>query len=197
MAANLGGAQQHQQQQPGYSTVATLPSSSSSTPLLASSSSSPSPSEATPLLLLPDPTANVAHTDSAATLCWTAGPVDESNLDDPRALRRAVKEEAVWLTVSGLSMMITYLCQFSFGFINVLALAHLGTKELGAASLAITTNNVINYAPTIGYAGALDTFCSTAFTASSDKRVVGFHLQRGFFAAVLHYCLTFPFLWNI
>ncbi|KAJ1675167.1 ethionine resistance protein [Spiromyces aspiralis] len=171
----------------------------SSTPLPASPSSSPSPSpsEATPLLLPPDPTAKVTHTDSAATLCWTAGPVDESNLDDPRALRRAVKEEAVWLAVSGLSMTLTYLCEYSFVFVNTLVLGHLGPKALGAASLAITTNGCINYGPSVGYAGALDTFCSTAFTASSDKRVVGFHLQRGLFAAVLHYCFTLPFLWNI
>ncbi|KAJ1674733.1 ethionine resistance protein [Spiromyces aspiralis] len=93
--------------------------------------------------------------------------------------------------------MITYLCQFSLIFVNFTSLGHLGPKALGAATLAITTSNVGNYAPAIGYAGALDTFCSTAFTASSDKRVVGFHLQRGLFAVVLHYCLTFPFLWNI
>ncbi|KAJ1677390.1 ethionine resistance protein, partial [Spiromyces aspiralis] len=200
MAAKIGGAQdarRRRQQQPGYSTVATLPSSSSSTPLPSSSSSSPSPSEATPLLFHPDPTAKVTHTDSAATLCWTTGPVDESNLDDPRTLRRAVKEEAAWLATSALSMTLTYLCQDSFDFVNVLALGHLGPEALGAASLAIATNSAITLAPTTGYAGALDTFCSTAFTASSDKRAVGFHLQRGLFAVVLHYCLTFPFLWNI
>ncbi|KAJ1678205.1 ethionine resistance protein, partial [Spiromyces aspiralis] len=180
------------------SSQATLPGNCSSTPLPASSSSSsPSPSEATPLLLHPDPTANVTHTDSAATLCWTAGPVDESNLDDPRVLRKVVKEEAVWLTVSALLMTLTYICEYSFVFVNVVVLGHLGPNALGAASLAFTTNNLINYGPVSGYAGALDTFCSTAFTASSDKRVVGFHLQRGLFAAVLHYCLTFPFLWNI
>ncbi|KAJ1679959.1 ethionine resistance protein [Spiromyces aspiralis] len=172
--------------------------SCSSTPLPASPSSSSSPpSEATPLLLPPDPTANVSHTDSAATLCWTAGPVDESNLDDPRALRKVVREEAVWLTVSALSMTLTYLCEYSFVFVNVVVLGHLGPKALGAASLAFATNGCVNLSPSVGYAGALDTFCSTAFTASSDKRAVGFHLQRGLFAAVLHYCLTFPFLWNI
>ncbi|KAJ1678829.1 ethionine resistance protein [Spiromyces aspiralis] len=197
MAANIGGAQDaQQQQQPDYSTVATHPGSSSSTPLPSSSSSS-SPSEATPLLLPPDPTAKVTHTDSAATLCWTTSPVDESNLDDPRALRRAVKEEAVWLTVSGLSMILTYLCQYSFTFVNTLVLGHLGPKELGAASLAIATSGSIILAPATGYAVALDTFCSTAFTAFTDKRAVGFHLQRGLLAATLHYCLTFPFLWNI
>ncbi|KAJ1676340.1 ethionine resistance protein, partial [Spiromyces aspiralis] len=143
------------------------------------------------------PTAKVTHTDSAATLCWTAGPVDESNLDNPRTLRKIVKEEAIWLTVSGLSMMLAYLCQDSFDFVNTVVLGHLGPKALGAASLAIATNNAIILAPAVGYAGALDTFCSTAFTASSDKRVVGFHLQRGLFAVVLHYCLTSPFLWNI
>ncbi|KAJ1675208.1 ethionine resistance protein [Spiromyces aspiralis] len=182
------------------SSQATLSGNCSSTPLPASPSSlSSPPSEATPLLLHSDPTqstANVTHTDSAATLCWTTGPTDESNLDDPRALRRAVKEEVTWLTVSGLSMIITYLCEYSFFFVNVVVLGQLGPKALGAASLALTTNGCVNYGPSVGYAGALDTFCSTAFTASSDKRVVGFHLQRGLFAAVLHYCITFPFFWN-
>ncbi|KAJ1670854.1 ethionine resistance protein, partial [Spiromyces aspiralis] len=93
--------------------------------------------------------------------------------------------------------MLAYLCQYSFAFVNTLVLGHLGPKALGAATLAIATNNAVNYASATGYAGALDTFCNAAFTASSDKRAVGFHLQRGLFAVILHYCLTFPLLWDI
>ena len=92
---------------------------------------------------------------------------------------------------------MTYFLQYSFAFANILSLGHLGAKELGAATLSITTNNVINCAPAIGYACALDTFCSTAFTASADKRVVGFHLSAGT-AVCDHSLLHGPsFLWNI
>ncbi|KAJ1674294.1 ethionine resistance protein [Spiromyces aspiralis] len=91
---------------------------------------------------------------------------------------------------------MTYVCQYSFMFVNTLALGHLGPKELGSALLAITTASVVASAPAVGYAGALDTFCSTAFTASADKHIVGFHLQRGLLAALIHYCAIFPFLWN-
>ncbi|KAJ2387081.1 ethionine resistance protein, partial [Coemansia sp. RSA 2611] len=42
----------------------------------------------------------------------------------------------------------------------------------------------------------MDTFCSTAFTASRDKTLVGFHFQRGLIAAISHILLVTPILWN-
>ncbi|KAJ1915593.1 ethionine resistance protein [Mycoemilia scoparia] len=108
-----------------------------------------------------------------------------------------VRSEFNWIFTSSVSMAATYLLQYSFAFVNILSLGHLGAKELGAATLVFTTSNVITFAPALGYACALDTFCSSAFTASTDKRLVGFHLQRGLFATFIHFLLVFPILWNV
>ncbi|KAJ1814490.1 ethionine resistance protein, partial [Coemansia sp. RSA 2675] len=51
-------------------------------------------------------------------------------------------------------------------------------------------------APTFGLLSAMDTFCSTAFTASCDKTLVGFHYQRGLIAVFSHILLVAPILWN-
>ncbi|KAJ1921922.1 ethionine resistance protein [Mycoemilia scoparia] len=122
---------------------------------------------------------------------------EDAEFNDPAAFWPKVKDEFKWITASSASMSMTYFLQYSFSFVNVLSLGHLGAKELGAAMLGTTTNNVITFAPAIGYACALDTFCSTAFTASSDKRLVGFHLQRGLFAVVVHFLMAVPLLWNV
>ena len=123
--------------------------------------------------------------------------VTEENFSDPATYREHVVKEAKWIVSSSASASMTYFLQYFFSFVNVMSLGHLGTKELGAATLAIITSNVLSFAPAIGYACALDTFCTTAFTASADKRVVGFHLQRGLFSVIIHYCMVFPILWNI
>ncbi|KAJ2795019.1 ethionine resistance protein, partial [Coemansia furcata] len=51
-------------------------------------------------------------------------------------------------------------------------------------------------APAFGLLSAMDTFCSTAFTASRDKTLVGFHFQRGLIAVFSHILLAAPILWN-
>ncbi|KAJ1997940.1 ethionine resistance protein [Coemansia thaxteri] len=63
-------------------------------------------------------------------------------------------------------------------------------------SLSVTCMMVFATAPVFGLASAMDTFCSTAFTASSDKKLVGFHFQRGLIAVVTHLLLIAPILWN-
>ncbi|KAJ2550478.1 ethionine resistance protein [Coemansia sp. RSA 1933] len=49
-------------------------------------------------------------------------------------------------------------------------------------------------APSAGLASALDTFCSTAFTGSRDRTLVGFHLQRGIIAVTIHFAIVLPVL---
>ncbi|KAJ1951869.1 ethionine resistance protein, partial [Linderina pennispora] len=92
------------------------------------------------------------------------------------------KQEASLLLRSGIPVVLTYLLQYSFTFVNLLVLGHIGADALAAAALANMTIIVIVNAPAVGLASALDTYCSTAFTASQDTTLVGFHLQRGIIA---------------
>ncbi|KAJ1724275.1 ethionine resistance protein [Coemansia erecta] len=75
---------------------------------------------------------------------------------------------------------------FSLGFANFVAIGNLGAKELAATSLSYMVSGVFALAPALGFASAMDTFCSSAFTASADKTLVGLHFQRGVVAVILH-----------
>ncbi|KAJ1785045.1 ethionine resistance protein [Coemansia sp. RSA 2399] len=75
-----------------------------------------------------------------------------------------------------------------------MSLGHLGADELAAAALGNMTVFMLVNAPATGLASALDTFCSTAFTGSRDRTLVGFHLQRGIIAVTVHFAIVLPVL---
>ncbi|KAJ1736372.1 ethionine resistance protein [Coemansia sp. Benny D160-2] len=105
------------------------------------------------------------------------------------------REELGWLGASSVPVVATYFLQFSLGFANFVAIGNLGAKELAATSLSYMVSGVFALAPALGYASAMDTFCSSAYTASADKTLVGVHFQRGVVAVVIHLIpVTFIFL---
>ncbi|KAJ1913177.1 ethionine resistance protein [Mycoemilia scoparia] len=105
--------------------------------------------------------------------------------------------ELKWQAGASVSLILAYILQYSFNFVTVMMVGHLGTKPLGAASLANMGNMLIACCPAVGFGFALDTFCSTAFTASADKRVVGIHLQRGLVAVFAHMVFVIVIFWNM
>ncbi|KAJ2786101.1 ethionine resistance protein [Coemansia javaensis] len=152
--------------------------------------------ETTPLLLPPAPDrrasprpGDLARLESAETLC--GGRFGEEDAAGAGAMAR---QEAAALAGSAAPVALAYLLQFSFNFVNILSLGHLGASELAAAALGNMTLFMLVNAPAVGLASALDTFCATAFTASRDKTLVGFHLQRGLVAVTLHLLLVLPVL---
>ncbi|KAJ2119649.1 ethionine resistance protein [Coemansia sp. RSA 2131] len=106
------------------------------------------------------------------------------------------RKEVRWMASSSSLTILTLMLQSSFFFVNVLAVSHLGARELAAMSLSVTCMGIIALAPTFGLMSAMDTFCSTAYTASRDKTLVGFHFQRGLVAAFTHLVIVAPILWN-
>ncbi|KAJ2610188.1 ethionine resistance protein [Coemansia sp. RSA 1365] len=67
----------------------------------------------------------------------------------------------------------------------MLSVGKLGVNELAAASLGVMIVNFIVLMPSIGLVNALETFCTAAFTAASDRTHVGLHMQRGLIAVTL------------
>ncbi|KAI9482200.1 mate-domain-containing protein [Coemansia mojavensis] len=108
---------------------------------------------------------------------------------------KAARKEVQWMLSSSSLTILTLMLEMSFFFVNLLAVSHLGAKELAAMSLAVTCMGIIALAPTFGLVSAMDTFCSAAYTASSDKKLVGFHFQRGLIAAFTHFIIVVPVLW--
>ncbi|KAJ1936726.1 ethionine resistance protein [Linderina macrospora] len=117
----------------------------------------------------------------------TATLGDQILIDDETNVSRAVliKQELAWLVSSSIPLALSYFCQSSFAFVSMLNVGRLGVNELAAASLSVMIINFVVMMPCVGLACALETFCSTAFTASRDKTRVGFHMQRGLVAVTL------------
>ncbi|KAJ2063985.1 ethionine resistance protein [Coemansia sp. S146] len=138
-------------------------------------------------------TLTTVRSQSSATLSSIDDFTEVDDIDTSTMLR----QEAALLAKTSIPVALTYLLQYSFSFITLLVLGHIGANELAAAALGNMALVVIVYSPCIGLASALDTFCSTAFTASRDKTLVGFHLQRGIIAVTIHLILITPVLWHL
>ncbi|TDZ99603.1 putative transporter [Colletotrichum sidae] len=76
-----------------------------------------------------------------------------------------------------LPLIATYLLQYSFTVITTFAAGHLSADDLAAASIGLTTMNIIGLAIFEGMATALDTLCAQAH-GSGRLTAVGLHVQR-------------------
>ncbi|KAJ2737381.1 ethionine resistance protein [Coemansia sp. BCRC 34962] len=120
--------------------------------------------------------------------------IAKHNAEEPYV--SAAKRELKWMASSASVTIFTLMIQTSIMFVNVMSVSNLGTTEVAAMSLSVTCMMVFATAPVAGLTSAMDTFCSTAYTASCDKTLVGFHLQRGVIAVVTHLLIIAPILWN-
>ena len=105
---------------------------------------------------------------------------DPCHLD--KANKQTEPDEVTWRIESRLiarhsiPLVATYLLQYFYTLVIVLVCSRLSTEELAAASLGITTTNIVGYAIFEGMATALDTLCAQAYGAG-NVQMVG-HLSR-------------------
>lgn len=85
-------------------------------------------------------------------------------------------EFGILTTYSG-PLVITFLLQSSEQFSSVFSLGHLGSLELGAASLSTMLAAVTWFSVASGVITSLDTLCAQAY-GSGRKELVGLHVQR-------------------
>lgn len=106
----------------------------------------------------------------------SASRTDNAKRADDDAAVESTSE--LWLlTKYSLPLIATYLLQYSFFVILTIVAGHLGPNDLAAASIGITTMNVIGLAVLEGMATALDTLCAQAY-GSGNHSGVGLHIQR-------------------
>lgn len=74
-------------------------------------------------------------------------------------------------------LVATYLLQYCFGVVTTFVAGHLSADDLAAASIGLTTLNIIGLAIIEGMATALDTLCTQAY-GSGNVTKVGLHVQR-------------------
>lgn len=118
--------------------------------------------------LLPDSRASPTSSETGTV-------VDAAAIDDVGPGSTA--SELWLLTKYSLPLIATYLLQYSFFVITTIVAGHLGPDELAAASVGVTTMNVVGLAVYEGMATALDTLCAQAY-GSGSRAGVGLHVQR-------------------
>lgn len=89
----------------------------------------------------------------------------------------AWKKELKVLLKYSLPLILSSILQYTLTGTSVIAVGHLGKKELGAVTLAFMTANVTGYCVYAGLATCLDTLCAQAYGAGKSH-LVGLHLQR-------------------
>ncbi|KAI1276426.1 MATE efflux family protein [Xylaria sp. FL0933] len=84
----------------------------------------------------------------------------------------------LWLLLRySLPLIATYLLQYSWCIIVTFISGHLSADDLAAASVGMTTMNIVGFAAFEGMATALDTLCAQAY-GSGNPIGVGLHIQR-------------------
>ncbi|KAI1111986.1 MATE efflux family protein [Nemania sp. NC0429] len=112
-----------------------------------------SPSESTPLLVNSSPQDSVSSSEDDE---WSE----------------------LWLLLRySIPLIATYLLQYSWCVIIIYICGHLSADDLAAASIGMTTMNVVGVTAFEGMATALDTLCSQAY-GSGNLTGVGLHVQR-------------------
>ncbi|KIK42952.1 hypothetical protein CY34DRAFT_744576 [Suillus luteus UH-Slu-Lm8-n1] len=87
------------------------------------------------------------------------------------------QEELGVLTKYALPIYTTHLLEYSFNIASIVAIGHISTTALAAATLAFMTASVSGYAIIQGLVSALDTLLPAAWT-SSRPQLVGLWSQR-------------------
>ncbi|GAP91836.1 putative MATE efflux family protein [Rosellinia necatrix] len=101
----------------------------------------------------------------------------------PRELVSSAEGEDGWwselrlLLRYSLPLIATYLLQYSWCVTITFICGHLSADDLAAASLGMTTMNIVGFAIFEGMATALDTLCAQAY-GSGSLPGVGLHVQR-------------------
>ncbi|KAI1375304.1 MATE efflux family protein [Hypoxylon crocopeplum] len=111
------------------------------------------------------------------------GCVTESTplLSDSQPLESATNGSwgsELWLLLQySVPLIATYLLQYSHSVITTFVAGHLSADDLAAASIGMTTMNIVGFATIEGMATALDTLCAQAY-GSGNLAGVGLHVQR-------------------
>lgn len=136
------------------------------------------PSESTALLNehgIDDFRKSINHIDQR--IYGTAGEEEALLLAKSPEVETNWKAETALLARYSGPLMLTYVLQYSFQLATVFVAGRLGTRELGAASLATMTANITGLCVYEGLSTCLDTLTSQAF-GNGKKHLVGLHVQR-------------------
>ncbi|KAM5341479.1 hypothetical protein ACJ41O_014510 [Fusarium nematophilum] len=119
---------------------------------------------------------NSVFHDETSPLLPRTPDTQQSGVDEASDIH-TLWAEARLLCQYSLPLVATYLLQYSFTVITTVVAGHLSELDLAAASIGLTTMNIIGFAIFEGMATALDTLCAQAY-GSGRLTGVGLHIQR-------------------
>ncbi|KAI0377688.1 MATE efflux family protein [Hypomontagnella monticulosa] len=101
-----------------------------------------------------------------------------SESQHPKSIARSSYWSELWLLLQySVPLIATYLLQYSYCVITTFVAGHLSADDLAAASIGMTTMNIVGFATIEGMATALDTLCAQSY-GSGNRLGVGLHVQR-------------------
>ncbi|KAJ2449465.1 ethionine resistance protein [Coemansia sp. RSA 2337] len=107
-----------------------------------------------------------------------------------------IRTEAVWLLRSSLPIVLSTMSQLFLMLPILAAVGKLGTVALASMNLVSIYAGLGGIAPLSGMAMVLDSLCSQAFTAATDRRLLGVYLQRVLVCIALILVVMYPLWWN-
>ncbi|KAJ1735102.1 ethionine resistance protein [Coemansia biformis] len=122
---------------------------------------------------------------------------DDADLELDRLLLGAnVQGEAASLLYSSLPVILSTTTQLLIMVPLMSAVGGLGRIALASMNLVSIYSGLAGMAPLSGLAMALDSLCSQAYTAASDRRLLGLYLQRVLVAVAVTLVAIYPLWWN-
>lgn len=118
----------------------------------------------------------------------TSSFTDSIHSEDEQSV--TVKDEVANILKSAFPLTLTFFFEYLLAVNSLFLIGHLGSRELGSASLAVVTFNITGMAVFEGMSTSLDTFCSQAFGAGKYHRV-GMYFQR---CTLMIFTLSIPIL---
>ncbi|KAJ1645568.1 ethionine resistance protein [Coemansia asiatica] len=123
---------------------------------------------------------------------------DESvdiSTEETFALHR-LKSEALWLIKSAMPIVLSSFSQILVLMPLMAAVGRLGTIALASMNLVSIYAGICGIAPMQGFPMALDSLCSQAYTAATDRKLLGVYLQRVLVVGFLFEAALYPLWWN-
>ncbi|KAI2469791.1 MATE efflux family protein [Annulohypoxylon bovei var. microspora] len=118
------------------------------------------------------------HDDEVAHSCRTETTPLLSDSQPRESATSGSWGSELWLLLQySVPLIATYLLQYSYSVITTFVAGHLSADALAAASIGMTTMNIVGFATIEGMATALDTLCAQAY-GSGNLSGVGLHVQK-------------------
>ncbi|KAJ2699160.1 ethionine resistance protein [Coemansia sp. IMI 203386] len=106
-----------------------------------------------------------------------------------------LKSEGLLLVRSSMPIVLSSMSQLLLMIPLMAAVGRLGTIALASMNLVSIYAGLCGVAPILGFPMALDSLCSQAYTAATDRKLLGVYLQRVLVVGFIFEAAMYPLWW--